>query len=110
MEGIDYRGVSVMAALRSIPGSPWFLVARQDAEEVFAPLRERQWLTILLVAIVLMFTVSGIGLLWRQQNLRFYRKLAESAVAVRSVAGGAAASQPQGKTTDAGLIPAVRRP
>ena len=35
--GIDYRGVPVLAALRVIPDSPWFLVARMDAAEVYDP-------------------------------------------------------------------------
>ena len=30
IEGVDYRGVPVIADIRSVPNSPWFLVARVD--------------------------------------------------------------------------------
>lgn len=33
-EGSDYRGVAVLADLHPIPGSPWFIVAKVDAEEM----------------------------------------------------------------------------
>src|ERR1017187_3225121 len=49
VESMDYRGVPVLAALHAVPDSPWFLIARMDTAEVYAPLRERLWLTILLV-------------------------------------------------------------
>ena len=48
VEGIDYRGVPVLAAVRTVPDSPWFLVARMDAAEVYAPMRERLWMTVLI--------------------------------------------------------------
>ena len=41
MEGVDYRGVPVVAALRTIPGTPWYLVAKVDSSEIFTPVRER---------------------------------------------------------------------
>ena len=41
--GIDYRGVRVLAAVRSIPDSPWSIVAKVDALEVSAPVGRRAW-------------------------------------------------------------------
>jgi PAS domain S-box-containing protein len=41
VSGRDYRGVPVLAALRRIPGTPWFMVAKEDLAEIDAPLRER---------------------------------------------------------------------
>ena len=41
VEGIDYRGVPVLGAVHAVPDSPWFLVARVDAAEVYAPMWER---------------------------------------------------------------------
>ena len=51
---MDYRGVPVLAALHAIPDSPWFMVARMDTAEVYAPLRERLWMIILLVSPLLL--------------------------------------------------------
>lgn len=73
VRGIDYRGHQVLAALRNIPDSPWHLVTRMDADEVYAPLRERQWITVLLVSAMLLTTGTGVGFVWRQQSSRFYR-------------------------------------
>jgi PAS domain S-box-containing protein len=73
VEGRDYRGVPVVAALRVVPGSPWHLVARMDVAEVNAPLRERLWATIVLVGVLLAGAGAGLGLVWRQQRVRFYQ-------------------------------------
>ena len=74
VEGVDYQGVPVIAAVRAVPDSPWYIVTRIDTAEIYAPLRERIWLTILLVSIL----VCGGGMvaifLWRQQKHAFYRK------------------------------------
>ena len=73
MEGIDYRGVPVVAALRAIPDSPWFLVARMDAAEVYAPLRAQRTLVVLFISALLFGAGTGVALLWREQRARFFR-------------------------------------
>ena len=83
VEGVDYRGVPVIAAVRAVPDSPWFLVARMDASEVYAPLRGRLWLTVVLVGAMLLAAGATVGLVWRQQRVRFYREKAEAAQALR---------------------------
>jgi len=42
-QGLDYRGVRVIGHLSAVPESPWYLVARMDTAEAYAPLRERLW-------------------------------------------------------------------
>jgi two-component system, sensor histidine kinase and response regulator len=42
--GIDYRGVPVLAAVRTVPDSPWSIVAQVDLREVFEPVSRRAWL------------------------------------------------------------------
>ena len=81
VEGIDYRGVPVLAAVRAVPDSPWFLVARMDAAEVYAPMRERLWLTVLFVGALLFGTAAGVGLVWRDHSARFDRERAKAAEA-----------------------------
>ncbi|OGV74992.1 MAG: hypothetical protein A3K19_12105 [Lentisphaerae bacterium RIFOXYB12_FULL_65_16] len=78
MEGIDYRGVSVVAALRTVPDSPWALVTRMDTAEVYAPMREQLWLVVILIGALLLGTGACVGLVWRQQSIRFYRERAET--------------------------------
>lgn len=43
-EGIDYRGVPVLAAVGQVPDMPWFVVSKLDREEILAPVRrEALW-------------------------------------------------------------------
>src|ERR1019366_2409120 len=83
VEGTDYRGAPVVAALRAIPDSPWFMVARMDTAEVYAPLRQRLWLTVLLMAALLLGAGASVGLVWRQQRVQHYRERLEAAAALQ---------------------------
>lgn len=78
MEGIDPGGVPVIAALKGIPGSRWFLVAKVDAEEVYAPIRERARLLGGLAAVLILSAGACVFLHWRQARLGFYRELYET--------------------------------
>ena len=77
-EGLHYRGVPVIADVRVIPDSPWFIVARMDTEEVDAPLKERLWIMIFFFVADTAHRQRYCSGLWRQQRLRFYRALADS--------------------------------
>ncbi len=77
--GLDYRGVPVLAAVRAVPESPWFLVARRDVTDVYAPLRTQLWQMVALVGGLLFGAGAAVGLVWRQQRVRFYRELAMAA-------------------------------
>jgi PAS domain S-box-containing protein len=85
MEGKDYRGVPVLAALRAVRDSPWFLVARMDIAEAFAPLRERVGVMIALIGSLLLGAGGGTGFVWRHQRAHFYRERYEAAEALRAV-------------------------
>jgi len=78
MEGIDYRGVPVVAVLRTIPDSPWALVSRMDTAEVYAPLRARLWQVVVLIVALLIGAGACVGAVWRQQSVRFYKERAET--------------------------------
>jgi PAS domain S-box-containing protein len=71
--GIDYRGVPVFAALRAIPDSPWYLIARMDKEEIYEPLREHLLKTSGLILAVLLGAGAAVGFIWRHQRAGFYR-------------------------------------
>jgi len=76
-EGVDYRGVPVLAALRAVPGTPWFIVAKVDQSEVYAPVRER-FLSMGLILVFLSFgALLGLTqLLSRRDNLWLRKQLA----------------------------------
>jgi PAS domain S-box-containing protein len=83
VEGVDYRGVPVVAALRPIPDSPWFLVARMDTSEVFAPMRARLWEIVVTIAVLLLGTGAMVGYFWRRQSAHFYRDRYQATQALR---------------------------
>jgi PAS domain S-box-containing protein len=74
VEGVDYRGVPVLASIQAIPDSPWFLVAKVDREEIYAPVRERFWIITIVVTLLILGSGFFIGLLWRHQRVAFYRE------------------------------------
>jgi PAS domain S-box-containing protein len=83
VDGHDYRGEPVLAALRPIEGSPWYIIARMDTKEAFAPLRERQWMTVLFVGALILGAGGSVGLLWRHQRVSFYKERLAIAEALR---------------------------
>ena len=67
-EGVDYRGIRVLAATQSIPNSDWMMVAKVDWAEIIAPLHREAWLTGG-VGFLLMLATAFAGIaLWRQRH------------------------------------------
>jgi two-component system cell cycle sensor histidine kinase/response regulator CckA len=78
MEGVDYRGIPVLAATRKIEGTPWFMVAKIDQAEVDAPLLQAAWATVLIAALLIGSSILTVAYLWRRQTLiSAQRELAE---------------------------------
>jgi len=69
IEGIDYRDVPVLAALRHVPDSPWYLVAQVNMDEIQKPLSRRLWVTVALIITLLASAAAVIVLLWKQQTV-----------------------------------------
>lgn len=57
VEGVDYRGIPVLAAVREIPGTGWFLISKIDTEELYAPIR-RLALYVAMIVIALVFAAA----------------------------------------------------
>jgi PAS domain S-box-containing protein len=83
--GRDYRGVPVVADVSAIPNSPWFLVARIDEAEAFAPVRARFWEIIISVGILLGIAWLGWGFFWKRQGVQYYREKAEASESLREL-------------------------
>lgn len=73
VEGLDYRGVPVLAAIRKIPNAPWFMIAKVDKEEVNAPLHLQFWYIASTVLVLIFSAASIVALWWRHQRALFYR-------------------------------------
>ncbi len=68
VEGRDYRGLPVTSYIAPVPGTPWFLVARTDTAETYAPLRERLWTTVMFIVFLLLGAGVTVALIWRRQR------------------------------------------
>ena len=74
IEGTDYRGNHVLAAGAPIPGSPWFLLAKMDTAEIFAPISTHMQLTVSVLLALVLSAGLGMAYVWRNQQAAFYRR------------------------------------
>jgi PAS domain S-box-containing protein len=74
VEGVDYRNVPVIAALRKIHGTPWFIVSKVDKDEVKAPIRNQAMMIISVVSVLLLSVTLGLALLWRRRDTQWLRE------------------------------------
>ena len=73
-EGVDYRGMPVLVALRQVPGTPWSLVAKVDQAESYAGVhREAQMATGLVLGLMLTPLLGG-RLVWLGRERMFARR------------------------------------
>ena len=73
VEGVDYRGVPVIAVLSKVAGTSWFMVSKVDKAEIYAPInRLAYWMLILML--ILVGTGCGITIFWRQKEKRQYER------------------------------------
>jgi PAS domain S-box-containing protein len=76
VETTDDRGVPVLAAMRHIPDSQWFLVAKIDRREIYVPIREHALATAVVVGLLILGAGLSVGLAWHRRHLQFEKTLA----------------------------------
>ena len=76
-EGIDYRGVEVLAAYRAVVGVPWGVVAKTDVDELMLPIQKKIRAVSVVVAGVIAVATFMVVVLWRGQRAGYlaYRDL-----------------------------------
>jgi PAS domain S-box-containing protein len=86
VEGVDYRGVKVLAALQAVPDSPWFLVAKIDTAETFAGANTRTVLVIVVTALLLAAIGGTTAILWQRVLKKRYRQAYDAEVSRKVLA------------------------
>lgn len=116
VEGPDYRGEPVIAAVRTIPGSPWFLVAKADQREIYAPFRREMGLTLFAVAVLSLAAAVGIralsyrtGLRAAERQLEIESRLQETSRNFRALFNQAAVGVAQIEISPDRIVAANRR-
>lgn len=77
-EGTDYRGVAVLADLSRVADSDWFLVAKLDADEVWAEARYRAGVAVILITLMILGGAGGVAAFYRKQQATEFKGLYES--------------------------------
>ncbi|MCX6054714.1 MAG: PAS domain S-box protein [Chloroflexi bacterium] len=68
-EGYDYRGVNVIADIRSIPDSPWFLISKIDLTEVNTTLQNQGLQTLSIMGFLTLIVGFVLFQVWRRYRL-----------------------------------------
>ena len=96
MEGDDYRGIPVLAVARRVPGTPWFMVAKVDRDEIYAQVHRETWIAGLIAGLLYLTALLGTGYALHRQRLTIARRqLAESVHAETLAREGESAKQRQ---------------
>ncbi|MBL8140559.1 MAG: PAS domain S-box protein [Acidobacteria bacterium] len=76
--GRDYRGVPVLADLRPVGGTPWFLVSKVDMAEILDDARERAVTIAVIAALLIGLLIALAAYLNRQAHAVVFRDLWEA--------------------------------
>lgn len=82
--GHDYRGVEVVSVLKAISDSAWFMVAKEDATEIFAFWRVNASLILALLFGVLALAAAGVMVIWQRNQKAHYRAQYQAEAALRA--------------------------
>jgi PAS domain S-box-containing protein len=66
-EGIDYRGVKVLADIKKVPGTSWFIVAKADMDEIYRPVRILSYGILGFTVLFVLIAALIIYLIWKRQ-------------------------------------------
>ncbi len=83
VEGRDYRGAKVLAAVDAIPDSSWFLEAKIDEAEALAGWREEAILILGLLVALLAAVGSAMVVVWQRNARAHYQQLYRAEAALR---------------------------
>jgi PAS domain S-box-containing protein len=74
VNGIDYRNVPVVASMKKIPGTSWFMVAKIDREEIFSSMKTRMKMVLIIILLFILALGLFLGFFSWNQRARFYRE------------------------------------
>ncbi len=75
IEGYDYRGIRVLASVKKIPDSPWYIIAKTDTDEIFASLRYQRFIFVFAAMILIILNGAVVALMLNIREKEFYHKL-----------------------------------
>lgn len=83
VEGVDYRGRSILAVVRPVPETSWFLISKIERSAVIAPFRKEAVLIVVSDLVLLVFVSLGYLIWQRRRDVEVYRQRLASEQAAR---------------------------
>jgi len=74
-EGRDYRDMEVLADIRSVPNSPWFMMTKADTDEILSIARYRGSLIGLITLTLTFLAWTSMGFFYKHQGKRAFQEL-----------------------------------
>lgn len=75
IEGVDYRGVHVLAELKPVPGTDWLLITKIDKDEIYSEIFFRAETIILIVVISILTIIFGALFFYKYKQSNIYKIL-----------------------------------
>ena len=85
VEGVDYRGVPVIAAIAPVSETHWYVIAKIDTGDVLGPIVRRGWLTAGFTLLIVGLAALGTVLLWRLRESQTTAEIRESEARYRAL-------------------------
>lgn len=73
-DGLDYRGVPVYAATRTIPDSSWAIVTKIDVQEMLEPVSQRIWYVVVTCLLIVLATSMALSLWWKRKREKYLHR------------------------------------
>lgn len=77
VQGLDYRQVPVLAYVRHVPDTPWFIEAKMDQAEAVAPVLAQGLTTGAIVVLIVVIAAMYLNLLRRRREAKLTRRQLE---------------------------------
>ncbi|MGE5363722.1 MAG: ATP-binding protein [Bacteroidota bacterium] len=74
-EGFDYRNKEIFAYLSSVPGTPWFLVAKIDKDEMLAGLYAKISVVVIVCMLIIMVSAAVLFVFYNFSQKQTYKEL-----------------------------------
>ncbi len=74
-EGKDYRDVKVLSVIKNIPGTPWYMIAKVDKDEIFSALYFKSFAIIVFVIVLILLGSASLAWIYHYRQRNIYRGL-----------------------------------
>lgn len=80
VEGKDYQGTDVIAAILPVRDTNWTLIAKISADEIYGEITSEMWNLVLTLLSLTIAIGLSVNYLWRRQSSGYYKKLYQNEI------------------------------